>query len=335
MGDGKRTNEQLSTREEARAFWIEDRSQAAIRPVALPKPGPDDVVVEALFSGISRGTETLVFRHGVPPSQYAAMRCPFQEGDFPAPVKYGYSAVGRVVAGQPGLCGRPVFVLHPHQTRFVVPAAAAIPLPQGVPPGRAVLAANMETAINGLWDAGIMIGDRVCVIGAGVVGLLVAYLAARIVGVSLLLIDVDPAKADAAATLGLPFRTSIENIGGFEIVIHASGSPEGLRAAMAVADREATIVEISWFGDRDVPLPLGEAFHSHRLTLRSSQVGTVPACRRAHWTNRRRLELALRLLADDRLDTLISGDSPFECLPEVMRSLAAGTLPALCHRIRY
>jgi NADPH:quinone reductase-like Zn-dependent oxidoreductase len=325
----------LSTREDARAFWIEDRSQAAIRPVALPAPGPDDIVVEALFSGISRGTETLVFRHGVPPSQYAAMRCPFQEGDFPAPVKYGYSAVGRVVGGPPEVRDRLVFVLHPHQTRFVVPALAAIPLPQDVPPGRAVLAANMETGLNGLWDAEIMAGDRVCVLGAGVVGLLVAYLAARIVGVSVLLIDVDPAKAAAAGALGLPFRTSAEDIGDFEVVIHASGNPEGLRAALAVAAFEATILEMSWFGDRDVALPLGERFHSRRLTIRSSQVGVVPACRRARWTHRRRLELALRLLADDRLDTLISGESPFESLPEVMQSLARGTLPALCHRIRY
>ena len=196
--------------EDARAFWVEGRSRGAIRSLALPPRSHEDVLVEAQFSGISRGTETLVFRHGVPPSQYAAMRCPFQEGDFPAPVKYGYSAVGRVVAGPPELRDVLVFVLHPHQTRFVVPAVAAIPLPQDVPPGRAVLAANMETALNGLWDAEIMAGDRVCVIGAGVVGLLVAYLAARIVGVSVLLIDVDPAKADAAGALGLPFRTSAE-----------------------------------------------------------------------------------------------------------------------------
>jgi hypothetical protein len=301
----------------------------------LPPQGPEDVLVEALFSGVSRGTETLVFRHAVPPSQYASMRCPFQEGDFPAPVKYGYSAVGLVVAGPPELRQVLVFVLHPHQTRFVVPAVAAMPLPQDVPPGRAVLAANMEAALNGVWDAEIMAGDRVCVIGGGVIGLLVAYLAVRIVGVSVLLIDVDPAKAAAASALGVPFRTSAEGAGDFDVVIHASGSPEGLRTALAVADREAHVVEMSWFGDRDVALPLGERFHSHRLTIRSSQVGLVPACRRTRWTQRRRLELALRLLADDRLDTLISGESPFESLPEVMRSLALGTLPALCHRIHY
>ncbi len=151
--------------------------KALFAPSICRRPGPSDVVVETLFSGISRGTETLVFQHRVPPSQYAAMRCPFQEGEFPAPVKYGYSAVGRVVDGPDELLDRIVFVLHPHQTRFVVPASAAVPIPPEVPPGRAVLAANMETALNGLWDAEVMAGDRVCVIGAGVVGLLTGWLA--------------------------------------------------------------------------------------------------------------------------------------------------------------
>jgi 2-desacetyl-2-hydroxyethyl bacteriochlorophyllide A dehydrogenase len=318
-----------------RAFWIEEGSQGSIRAVHLPAPGPDNVVVETLFSGISRGTETLVFLHRVPPSQYAAMRCPFQDGEFPAPVKYGYNAVGRVVHGPEELLDHMVFVLHPHQTRFVVPASAALPIPPNVPPGRAVLTANMETALNGLWDAEIIAGDRVCVIGAGVVGLLTGWLAARTAGVSVLVIDIDPAKARAAARLELPFRSDADGVGDFEVIMHASGNPAGLRTALAIAAFEARIIEMSWFGDREVSLPLGEAFHSRRLTIHSSQVGAVAAPRRAGWTHRRRLELALRLLADDRLDALISGESPFSSLPEVMRDLTSGTLPGLCHRIRY
>ena len=322
-------------RDDVRAFWIEDRSLGAIRAGDPVSPKSGEVVVEALFSGISRGTETLVFQHRVPPSQYAAMRCPFQEGEFPAPVKYGYSVVGRVVHGPENLLGRVVFVLHPHQTRFVVPATAAVPIPPEVPPGRAVLAANMETALNALWDAEVIAGDRVCVIGAGVVGLLTGWLAAGIPGVSVLLTDTDPAKATAAGALGLPFQRDAEGAGDFEIIVHASGNPEGLRTALAIAAFEARIIEMSWFGDREVSLPLGEAFHSRRLSIRSSQVGTVVASRRARWTHRRRLELALRLLADDRLDALISDESPFESLPKVMRNLAQGKMPALCHRIRY
>ncbi len=322
-------------RDDVRAFWIEDRSLGAIRAGDPVSPKSGEVVVETLFSGISRGTETLVFEHRVPPSQYAAMRCPFQEGEFSGPVKYGYSAVGRVVDGPESLLGRAVFVLHPHQTRFVVPASAALPIPPEVPAARAVLAANMETALNGLWDAEVMAGDRVCVIGAGVVGLLTGWLASGIPGVSVQLIDTDPAKAAFAEALGLPFRTESHGAGDFEVIVHASGNPEGLRRALAIAAFEARIIEMSWFGDREVALPLGEAFHSRRLSIRSSQVGAVAASRRARWTHRQRLDLALRLLADGRLDALISGESPFESLPEVMRDLARGTLPALCHRIRY
>lgn len=320
---------------EAEAFWVEEAGRGALRPVRLAIPGPGEVLVETLFSGISRGTEALVFRGGVPVGQYQAMRCPFQEGDFPAPVKYGYSAVGRVVGGNGHLNGRAVFVLHPHQTHFVVPTAAAVPLPDALPPERAVLAANMETAINGVWDAGIAPGDRICVIGAGVVGLLVACLASRMPGVSVVVHDIDGGKAPVAAKLGLPFAAIPRDIGPFDIVIHASGDPGGLRTALELADFEALVLEMSWFGDRPVTLPLGEAFHSRRLTLRSSQVGAVSPSHRGRYSHRRRTELALRLLCDAAYDHLISGESPFELLPQLMADIAAGTLPALCHRIRY
>ena len=320
---------------QAGTFWVAEPGRGEIRTVALAAPGPEDVLVETLFTGISRGTETTVFRGGVPASLYQVMRCPFQEGDFPAPVKYGYCAVGRVAAGPENLKGRLVFVLHPHQTRFVVPAAAVVPLPDVVPPGRAVLAANMETALNGVWDAAIGPGDRVCVVGAGVVGLLTASIAARIPAVSPLVIDPDPGKAEAARALGLAFRIGAEGLTDFDVVVHASGHPEGLLTALGLAGFEATILELSWFGDREVTLPLGEAFHARRLTLRSSQVGAVSPSRRDRWSHRRRLETALSLLADDRLDALISDESPFDELPEIMRRLADGSLPALCYRIRY
>ena len=320
---------------EAAAFWVEAPLQGGLRPLTLASPGPDEVCVETLFSGISRGSETLVFRGGVPSNQHQAMRCPFQEGEFPAPVKYGYAAVGRAVAGPADLRNRNVFVLHPHQTHFVVPAEAVVPLPDGLPPARAVLAANMETALNGLWDAGISAGDRVCVIGAGVVGLLLARLASHIPGVLPVVHDIDPAKAPAAAALDVAFATSTDGLGPFDVVIHASGDPRGLRTALGLAAFEGLILEMSWFGDREVALPLGEAFHSHRLVLKSSQVGAVARSHRDRFTRRARLELALRLLDDDALDCLISGESPFASLPEVMAALAAGSLPALCHRIRY
>lgn len=321
----------------ATSFWIAAPGEGELRSSRLPPLADGWVRVRGCFSGISRGTEALVFRGQVPESQRQAMRCPFQEGDFPAPVKYGYSAVGVVDEGPAPLAGQAVFVLHPHQDWFDVPADAVVPVPAAVPLGRAVLAANMETALNALWDAGVGPGDRVGVIGGGVVGLLCGALAARMPGTEVLLADPDPAKADAAARLGIPLQPRLDALqgGDFDIIIHASGNPQGLAAALGLAGFESLIVELSWFGDQAVCLPLGEAFHSQRLTLRSSQVGSVASSRRPRWSHRRRLAKALALLDDPRLDCLISGESAFADLPRVMADLACGRLPALCHRIRY
>ena len=318
----------------ARAFWITGPEQAEIRQQPLPPPNGGEILARGLSGGISRGTELLVFRNRVPPSEYGRMRCPFQEGAFPAPVKYGYAWVGEVTEGPERLRGATVFVLHPHQDLAVVPATAAVPVPASVPPARAVLAANMETALNALWDGEVQAGDHVCVLGAGVVGLLLAHLASRIPAVRCLIVDPDRSKAAAAEALGIAFRTAPPD-DLFDVVFHASGNPAGLATALALADFEATVVEASWYGITPVTLPLGEGFHAKRLTLRSSQVGSVSPRQRARLSHRQRLEIALALLADDRLDGLITGESAFTELPEVMARLSDGSLPALCHRIRY
>ena len=318
---------------EALAFWVTAPGRSEIRAEQLPQAGADDAVVRAVYSGVSRGTESLVFAGRVPASEYARMRAPFQAGEFPAPVKYGYASVGVVEQGPAALVGRTVFCLFPHQTRYVVPTTALHPLPAGVPAGRAVLAANLETAINGLWDALPRIGERIAVVGAGTVGCLVAWLAARIPGCRVELIDIDPSRAAIADALGVPFALPARATPDADRVIHASGAPEGLVTALSLAGTEATVVELSWYGDREVRLPLGGAFHARRLTLRSSQVGSLPPSEQPRWTHRRRLELALSLLADTRLDALISGESAFADLPATMPALVAGD--ALCHRIRY
>ncbi|MCE3250852.1 MAG: dehydrogenase [Geminicoccaceae bacterium] len=273
---------------EARAFWVVAPGHGELRREPLPAPGAGEVLIETLASGISRGTETLVFQGGVPRSQHRTMRAPFQAGEFTFPVKYGYSSVGVVTDGALELRGRRVFCLHPHQDRYVVPAQAAQAVPDDVPDARAVLAANLETALNGLWDAAPRIGDRVAVIGAGVVGALAAALLARIPGTAVQLIDLNPEKAALAAALGVDFALPDAARGEVDLVVHASGAPEGLARALALAGFEARVVELSWYGDRPVPLALGEAFHSRRLQLVASQVGALAPAQRARWDHRRR-----------------------------------------------
>ena len=319
----------------ARAFWVVEPGRGDIRSETIDASGTGGVTVRALFSGISRGTESLVFTGHVPPSEYARMRAPFQSGDFPAPVKYGYASVGIVERGASGLDGRPVFVLYPHQTRYVVPRDALHPIPEGVPLQRAILAANLETAINGLWDARPQVGDRIAVVGGGTVGCLVAWLAGRIPGCAVQLVDINARRRMTADALGVEFATPDEARRDSDVVFHVSGTAAGLRHALGLAAFEATIVEMSWFGDREVAVPLGEAFHVQRLTIKSSQVGHVASSQRARWTTKRRMQLALSLLAEPQLDVLITGESAFDDLPTVMRSLADSPGDTLCHRVRY
>ena len=320
---------------QARAFWVEAPDRGALRDEQLALPQPGEVLVRTRYSGISRGTESLVFGGRVPPSQYRAMRAPFQCGDFPAPVKYGYASVGEVEQGPADLRGRPVFCLFPHQDRYVAPSDAVIPLPEGLPPERAVLAANTETALNVAWDARIGPGDQVCVIGAGVVGCLTAWLAGRIAGTEVTLVDLKQTRAEIADRLRVHFATPDQAPGEQDVVIHTSASAAGLSTALACAGLEARVVEASWFGDAAPAVPLGEDFHARRLKLISSQVGQLPADRRVRWSYRRRLAKALELLADPALDCLISGESRFEELPELMPRLASGSGEVLCHRIIY
>ena len=323
------------TAADARAFWISAPGHGELRAETLSPPGQNDVVVRALFSGISRGTEALVFQGRVPPAEHQRMRAPFQAGQFPAPVKYGYASVGEVERGPHDLEGRRVFVLYPHQTRYCVPAAAVHVLPDSLPAGRAVLAANLETAINGVWDARLQPGDRVAVIGAGTVGSLVAWLAGKIPGCRVELVDVNPKRAATARALGVRFAGPTAASADADVVVHSSGSASGLELALNIAGFESTVIEMSWYGDGTIPVALGGGFHAKRLTVKSSQVGHVAASQRSRWDTRRRMRFALELLADPALDALITDESDFESLPAVMARLASTPGDTICHRIRY
>lgn len=319
------------------ALWIAALGVAELRREPEPAPDPTagrEVVVETGWSGISRGTERLVFHGRVPAQEWERMRAPLQAGGFGFPVKYGYAAVGRAVAGAADLAGRWVFALHPHQDRFAAPTALCLPLPEGLEPRRAVLAANMETALNVVWDAGVGPCDRVAVVGAGVVGALAAWLAGRIPGVAATLVDVNPERAGLAARLGVGFALPEATPQDCDVVIHASGTGSGLATALAAAGEEALVVEASWHGEGTTPAPLGGAFHSRRLRLASSQVGRVPPARAPRWTNRRRLAAALDLLRAPELGALISGETDFADLPERYGAILDD--PAtLCHVVRY
>ncbi|MDG4757649.1 NAD(P)-binding protein [Micromonospora sp. WMMD710] len=320
---------------EAYACWVREPGTAEIRPVSLPTPGPDEVLVRARYSGVSRGTETLVFAGRVPADQYAAMRAPFQEGDFPGPVKYGYLSVGVVEQGPAHLLGRTVFCLHPHQSAYVVPVDDVVPVPDDVPPARAVLAGTVETAVNALWDAAPLVGDRVSVVGAGMVGCCVAALLARFPGVQVELVDTDPRRAGVAGALGVGFAQPDDATGDRDLVVHASATAAGLQRSLDLLGPEGTVIELSWYGDRQVQVSLGGAFHSGRLTVRSSQVGMVAPARRGRRSYTDRLALALDLLDDPAFDALITGASRFADLPDVLANLSTGNLPALCHLITY
>jgi threonine dehydrogenase-like Zn-dependent dehydrogenase len=312
----------------ATALWCIAPRKVALRPAQLG----DGVGVETLFTAISRGTERLVFEGRVPPSEAQSMRAPAQEGAFPFPVKYGYCAVGRVTEGD--MRGQTVFALHPHQTRFRMDRAMLTPLPEGLPPERAVLGANMETALNILWDSGAAPGDRIAVIGAGVLGALAGYLAARLPGADVTLVDTAPARAPLAQALGCAFAAPDRAPRDCDVVIHATATASGLASAIECAGAGATIVEASWHGEGQTPVPLGGAFHSRRLRLVSSQVGQLPASRTPRWTHARRMAKALELLCDPVLDALISGETAFDDLPSDYARILADP-DTLCHRIRY
>ena len=319
----------------ATAYWTVGPEQGELRTEDLPAPGPGEALVRSLYSGISKGTEMVVHNARVPDCVADAMAAPHQEGSFPGPVKFGYLSVGVVEHGPAEWQGKTVFCLHPHQDRYIVPITSLTEVPDGVPARRAVLTGTVETAVNALWEAGPRLGDRVAVIGAGLVGGMVAKLVAGFPLGRLQLIDIDPAKRAFADTLGVEFSHPDDAAGDCDIVIHCSASQAGLERALQLVGDEGEIIEMSWYADRSVSLPLGEDFHARRLSIRASQVGVVARARRHRRTTADRLNLAVSLLRDPVFEAFLTGTSRFEELPDAVQRLSDGTLDALCHVIEY
>lgn len=320
---------------QATAYWTTGPEQGELRSEALHAPRPGEALVRTLYSGISKGTEIVVHTGSVPPRVAEQMRAPHQEGTFPSPVKFGYLSVGIVEEGPEGWVGQTVFCLNPHQDRYVISTDALTRIPDGVPARRAVLTGTVETAVNALWEAGPRLGDRIAVVGGGLVGGMVATLLRTFPLGRLQLIDLDPGRKNLADRLGVEFAHPDEALAGCDIVFHCSASQEGLERSLQLAGDEADIIEMSWYANRKVTVPLGEDFHARRLSIRASQVGVVARARRHRRTCAERLELAVDLLKDPVFDAFLTGASPFTDLPAVVQDLADGTLEALCHVIEY
>jgi NADPH:quinone reductase-like Zn-dependent oxidoreductase len=321
--------------EVAQALWYVGPGQAEIRQERLMPLAHGQVRVRAIHSAISRGTEALIAAGRVPESEYQRMRAPFMAGHFPFPVKYGYASVGEVEAGPASLIGRKVFALHPHQSKFDMPAEAVVPVPGDIPLSRAALAANIETALNATWDAAPGPSGRIAVVGAGVVGALVGFLCARIEDTEVTLIDIDPAREELARALNLRFATPEDAPADYDFVFHSSATAEGLRTALDIAADEAAIVELSWYGAGTVAVPLGGAFHSRRLKIISSQVGKVAPSHRAAFTHRQRLEAAVKLAAHPHLDALLNPAISFRELPARLPDILKPRSGVLCQLISY
>jgi NADPH:quinone reductase-like Zn-dependent oxidoreductase len=324
-----------STAEIAQALWYVAPGQAEIREERLAALRPGEVRVRALFGALSRGTEALVLAGRVPESEFERMRAPFMGGSFPFPVKYGYATVGRIEDGPEEQLGRIVFALHPHQHLFNIPESAIVALPETVLPQRAVLAANMETALNAVWDSSAGPADRIAIVGAGAVGALVAFLCGGLAGAEAMLVDINESRAELAQKLGVRFAKPETAKGDCDLVVHASGAAAGLRTALALAGEEATVLELSWYGDTPVTVPLGGAFHSRRLRLISSQVGQVASSHRPRWTHSRRLAAAVALLADSRLDALLAPVVSFYDLPRRLPDVLDARNGVVCQLISY
>ncbi len=335
MTEYKAARDNSSTCKEARALWYAEPQKAVLRTEPIEVSPNNNALVRTLFSGISRGTERLIFQGEVPESEFESMRAPLQVGEFPFPVKYGYCATGIVEEGPKDLKGNAFFCLHPHQDWFQVAPELLVPIPPTLPARRATLAANMETALNAHWDAASSPCDRIAVVGAGVVGLLIAHLAARLPGADVIVIDPNPARREIAAAFGARFAVPNEAPDDCDVVFHASATASGLATSLSCAGFEARVVEVSWHGAKPVSIPLGGAFHSKRLSIISSQVGHVATRRRPRWDYSRRISAAMALLDRPELDLLVNEEIAFEDAPVRLPLILSTESAALAPVIRY
>jgi len=301
-----------------------------LRSESVPPPGPGEVRIKTIASAISHGTEMLVYRGEVPAD--LALDLPTLAGSYSFPIKYGYASVGRVLdSGAESFSpGDLVFVHHPHQDTFVVPAELPVPLPEGLDPAAGLFFANVETALNVVHDAPLRLGETALVFGQGVVGLLITQLL-ELAGAGRVLV-VDPVKKRRDQALEVGADEAFEPGGdlpdlilestegrGADLAVEVSSSGAALQAAIDAVAAEGTVVVASWYGTKPVALSLGGHFHRGRVRLRSSQVGGMNPELCSRWDRARRAEAVLRLLPRLRPERLVSHRIPFEDAPQAYR----------------
>ena len=318
----------------AHGLWFLGANQFSIREETLRSPSTPYCVVKSICSGISQGTEQLVYSEAVPESIQHQMRCPYMGGDFPFPIKYGYSLVGEVVEGPENIVGRNVHMLHPHQDYGCVHPRDIYLLDDGILPEKAILASNMETAVNAVWDSQVTLGDRVLVVGFGNVGSLVARILSLSMGVEMFVTDTSALKRSMAQKMGFNVCEISQLKEEFDISFNVSASADGLQTAIDAVGYEGKIIELSWYGNRAVSLQLGGDFHIQRKTIISSQVSHIPSHRLARWDTIRRKKLVFSLLKQPEFEEHVTHNLRFSELPRILsesRSLFQDNLMIAVH----
>ncbi len=320
----------------ARALWHNSPFDSTLRREVLADSKDGELLLRSMFSLVSQGTERLVACGAVPESLYGSMRVPYMGGNFSFPVKYGYALVGEVLNQGHPWQGRAVFVMHPHQDYCVVAQRDCFCLPANVSPRSAVLAANLETAVTALWDARPLLGERVLVVGFGLLGALTALLLKRFPGLDLWISEPNSYRKDLAKKMGFHLWEG-QHVGEFDLCVHSSATEDGLQMALDVLGREGRVLELSWYGNKRSALSLGEAFHHKRLRIISSQVAHLPSDMQARWGYARRKELVFKLLHSSDWRLLPDAELGLEDLPSFFKALRKGEsqYPALAVVVKY
>lgn len=315
------------------ALWHTSPEKSEIKQAASFEISGEICEIQSLYSLVSTGTERLVATGKIPTGLYNSMQVPYMEGDFSLPVKYGYSLVGEVVKGP--LLGKTVHLLHPHQDYCKVAAADVFPIPDEVPAVRATLASNLETAVNAVWDSGVSVGDRVAVVGFGIIGSLVARLLAQLPAVSLTILEKDPDRIKMAKSMGFEVSPNENLSTPLDIAFHCSSTAAGLQTCIDTVGLEGKVIELSWYGDKSVELNLGGTFHPQRKVIISSQVSQIPASHQHRWDFRRRKEAVFELLKNPDFDLHTPKTTPFTNLPEVFSEIRKGSSKQLVWIVDY